>query len=313
MKTLPKPRSDSDADVLSPIHQTPFLGPDTVGRRFLIMAETDSAALLATARRRHWNSPEDLSELSLSCFAAGHYEEAETLCRRILELRPNDEQAGVNLSAALIEQNRLSEAEQELLALRRRCPRSSHALANLSRVHFRQDRPRAGLAAARQALALDPNNVHALQLLYAAGHETDRLPETVRELEKLAASASDAWVPLLTLAQHYHTTGDEEAALHCFRGALERSPNSARVLHGFSGFLGETGRLGLLIEVVENARRAGPVPPEAAYNLARAYAEIGRPDLASEVLGWLWPQVPPPWHDILLQLREELGEAPPLH
>jgi len=282
---------------------------DGSGEEIVMTREQDRQVLLEFAQRREWDDAETLREIAMACFHSAYFPEAAAICRRILELEPDDDGALLHLGVGLLHDGQLAEAERAVLDYLRRCPDCVVGLVNLAKVYAELGREADALAALERALDLDPDHTHALDLFYLTLREAGRTQEALERLERMAQERPEAWGPCRTLAQHWQRENDIEGAVACYLRAFERAPRNAELLRTLSGYLGQAGRPDELVRVVERAARLGPIPPEATYNLARAYLELGRADDARALLEALRGGATPAWQPILDDLAAAIEAA----
>lgn len=275
----------------------------------LVTREEDRQILLEYARRHKWGDAGVLREIAMACFQAGYFPEAEAVCRRILELDPDDKGALLHVGVALLHDGRPAEAEAVVQEYLRCCPECSVGQVNLAKIYAETGRQSEADAALERALELDPDNAHALDLFYLGLRDTGQTAAALRRLERLAQTHPCAWGPYRAIAQHWQREGDPEQALAYCRRAYERAPRSGELLRALSGYLGQQGHLEELVSVVEGAARLGPIPPEATYNLARAYLELGRIGEARSLCDALRAGATPAWQPVLAALDEAIEEA----
>jgi len=279
------------------------------GEEVLVTREQDREILFEYAQRHKWSDAATLREIAMACFQAGYFPEAETICRHILELDPGDDGALLHVGVALFHDGRLGEAETVVREYLRRCPNCAVGHVNLAKIYAEVGRQAEADYALDCALELDPDNTHALDLFYLGLREAGQTAAALHRLERLARAHPSSWGPYRAIALHWQREGDLEQALAYCRRAFERAPRNEELLRALSGYLGQQGHLEELVSVVEQAARFGPVPPEATYNLARAYLELGRVDQARSLSEALRAGATPAWQPVLAALDEAIEEA----
>jgi len=282
---------------------------DGSGEEIAMTREQDRQVLLELAQRRQWDDAETLREIAMACFHSGYFPEAAAICRRILELDPEDDGALLHLGVALLHDEQLGEAETTVLDYLRRCPECAVGHVNLAKVYGEMGRETDAVGALDRALDLDPDNTHALDLLYLTLREAGRTQAALDRLEHVAQDQPQSWGPYRTIAQHWQREDVVEQAVGYYLRAFERAPRSAELLRTLSGYLGQQGRIEELVSVVEWAAQLGPISPEATYNLARAYLELGRVEPARALLEALRGGATPAWKPVLDDLAAAIEEA----
>ena len=284
----------------------PYQGDANDESQVLVARDDDRRIILRAAKDQYWDQPDVLRRLAVQCLISEYCPEATQICRRIVGLRPDDEDAQVHLGASLIGQQDFAEAERVLNAHLARCPDSSYGYANLAKVYYQTGREAEAAEVVRRACECDPNNTNALNMHYFELLDEGGEEALVAGMLALAEASPDAWGPYRTLAQHFERVHDIRQGVLYLRKALDRGPNEPELLYYASGCLGESGLLDELIETLESARQHGDVPAEALYNLARAHLDVGNRRAARQVLEELDCLVGPQWDGLLRQLEREL-------
>ncbi len=287
----------------------PYHSPTDDRQRLLVSRDDDRRILLQAARTLHWDNAEALRHLALQCLAAQYCTEAVEICRQLLSLCPDDKDAQVYLGASLLGDENLGEAERVLTEHINKYPQSSYGYANLAKVYYQTGREDKAREAVQSACECDPDNTNALTMYYFELMDEGGQEAVVATMTDLARRNPDAWGPWWAIAQHFDRVGDVRRGVLYVRKALDRGPNAPELLYYASGYLGENGLLDELIETLESARRHGYVPPEALYNLTRAYIDIGDNEAARRVLDELEYIAGPRWRGLLWQLEEELDST----
>ena len=111
-------------------------------------------------RRRVQKDPASIAfaQLAEEYRRAGEYSESVDVCRAGLAIHQGYLSARVTLGRALIELNRLEEAQQELELVLARAPENLAAIRGLAEIHYRRGEFRAALAQYRAALLLAQND-----------------------------------------------------------------------------------------------------------------------------------------------------------
>jgi Tfp pilus assembly protein PilF len=134
------------------------------------------------------NNEANLSNyLQLRLTFAVNYTEAADLCRKLLKLRPED---ATLLDAYAVCLSRLdapaAEVEKYYRAAISASPTYPNAMANLAQHLWVQRRDAEALELSRECLALEPNDVVAVEVwLYLYAHSTDSRSEALRALKSL--------------------------------------------------------------------------------------------------------------------------------
>jgi len=128
-------------------------------------------------RRRVTKDPASIAfaQLAEECRRAGQYEESIEVCRAGLHIHPGYLSARVTLGRALIELNKLVEAQEELDFVLKNAPENLAAIRGLADIHHRNGELAEALKHYRAALALAKNDPD--------------LQQTVDELERAVEPA----------------------------------------------------------------------------------------------------------------------------
>ena len=192
-------------------------------------------------------------------------------------------------AAALVEADRLADAEAVLLQVLDRTPADADAWDRLAAVRLQRDEPQGALAAIERAIAVDPDRAglhikrgRALTLL-------GRHADAAAAFQHAAALAPDDLGVQGACGDGLLTIGDDAAAEACFRQALALRPVGAgdRVsvaIHVNMGIaLEKQGRLADAIAACETALAAEPELLAARNNLAGVLKNQARIDEAVEL------------------------------
>ncbi len=128
--------------------------PDSARKKTLYGSAMETAENL---RQLTPDDPEAMSVLGRAALGAGQYTVAEGAFRTVLATRPGACHALVNLSRAVLAQNRVGEAEQILDDAARCAPAMPEVHEGLGRVYFRQQRFSLALEAFRRANEIQPS------------------------------------------------------------------------------------------------------------------------------------------------------------
>lgn len=226
----------------------------------------------------------------------------ERLCRRVVELEPDNARAWTLLGATLVRRRRRqgSEATGEAeiaraLALDPELSMSHAAHATLLLDKGRYDD---AAAAAATAIRLDPDGYEAL---IAAGRSCIMLRDftsAISHFERAAALAPNEYTASSLVIQCYQGRGDQEAALDACRRALARIERIVAAEPDHSESLGHgAGILALLGErerAHEWASRASVLEPDnmnLQANLVCAWAISGDAEAALDALERISPRM----------------------
>ena len=225
----------------------------------------------------------------------GRLAEAEAFARQAIETRPGQPAHAHMLADILLRQDRPGRIHRGVAARRSRSNRTSRDSSSCSAGPWRApERMAEAIAAARHAVALDPDNAsiqgHLGTLLVQSGDVQDA--ETNLQA-LLAANPDDAGL----YEQYGHLLarlGRPDEAEAAFRRAMDLAPNAAGPLAGLSHTLARLGRHHEAIAAIEAAIEFEPTflavsRPSRQPALDRRAMRRGRGGLS----GRRWPSIPP--------------------
>lgn len=210
--------------------------------------------------------------------AGGRYGEAEALARALLDEGVDTPTLRHDLAFALLCQRRADEAERELAEAERRFGAQA-ALATLrARVAMMLERGADSVEYARQAVALDPDDVSAQGVLALALFDDSRFDEAGLVAASALARDADQHESLLVAGTLALWRQDVDAAQAAFERGLRRHANSGRALSGLGQALMLRNRLDDARPVLEHAVRAMPDHIGTWHALAWTQLLSGRRD-----------------------------------
>jgi len=154
-------------------------------------------------------------------------------------------------------------------------PNSAMGHANRANVLLALGRTEDAHAAARQALALDPNDVSAIQVLVAG----DDGPAGALERTKQLAAEVKGWGVLRVAGDLAATMGDETSAVAYWKQAMALGADDATIANLLAQ-LGQSGRIDELVAIADELPRLGERDPGLRWNVAAGYEAAGRIDEA---------------------------------
>jgi len=184
----------------------------------------------------------------------------------------------LGVASALLAQDDLARAEDELYGFVSRRPDSPVGHLLLARCHARRGRQEAALASVARALELDPNDLDALDLLYRLLDHADGVEAAMRALGAIATttSAPGPWVALAGLAL---AAGDSGVAAQWLEQARPRLAGAGpELLAAATGIYAELGAPEGVIALLEEGAGEHPFPLLA--RLIDAYVATGEIRLA---------------------------------
>ncbi|GMW01939.1 MAG: hypothetical protein AMXMBFR84_30750 [Candidatus Hydrogenedentota bacterium] len=209
--------------------------------RYLSILEAKAAARPDDAKALH-----DLAEQLVSMDRA---DEAEPLCRRVLERDPLDLPAATTLANLLLNRGDTEEASHVLETLERHGIAPPHVLTALAAVDIREGRLDAATARLDGALTQAPNHILARLYVARAADLAGHPPEAQRHLELACGFAPGLPEPVARLralrfrleADNTLRSGDHRMALALYVQALKEDPEDPLVHWGLARTLDGLG------------------------------------------------------------------------
>lgn len=241
----------------------------------------------------NWEDCERLREIGKACILNKYFDLAEMVFERVMELDPDDDDAVIQFSSALLNQRRWDEAEEIISNYFSTDPTSSVAHQFLSVIYEKKGEYQKSQAEMYKALECDPNNENALWMAYWRVHKLSGNEAALQEMQDLATKYPKAWGPIYIMARHFEDL-DPKNAKKYYESALQRDDSDA-ILTSYTAFLGKIGSYREMIKIVEASRKRRSVDFRVLFNLGEAYLEEGQVDEAYDVSLELQGVVPPPY------------------
>lgn len=278
----------------------------------------------------HFDQAKNLFFAGLALYEQGDFYQAEIKFREALTLVPDRLSTIMNLSNALIKQNKIEAARelcQKALALDEG---ATEAWITLGLTYHAQSRHDDAIANFDKALAIDPNHAaawnnkgtalselgqpdaalacfdHALRIKTDFAEAHSNRARALKELARLndALDSCDLAITLNPgLAEAHNnrghilqTLGRREDALASYERAIELSPDYAEAHNNRGNLLQELARSHEAIDSYCRAIQIKPDYPEAHFNLALCY--LGTGDFARG-----WPEHEWRWQSALIRKR----------
>jgi tetratricopeptide (TPR) repeat protein len=218
------------------------------------------------------------------CRTEGRLMEAESVCRKIIEARPNSPEAEHLLGIIAHQSGKIGEAIEHIQQAVKLAPQVAIYHANLGEMCRLAGRVDDAIAAGRRALALNPNYAGALSNLGIALFDQGNFEEALALYDR--AVALDP-----SFAQAHSNRGNALQRLKRFaeaepsyRRALELQPSFADALNNLGTCLRELKRSEEAEAVYRKAIELMPNDPDTLDNLALALKDLDRLDEAAELL-----------------------------
>ncbi|UCD92764.1 MAG: tetratricopeptide repeat protein [Methanobacteriota archaeon] len=255
----------------------------------------------------NWDDSARLKEIGEACILNKYFDVAEMVFERVMELDPDDDDAVIQFSSALLNQKRWDEAEEIISNYFSTDPTSSVAHQFLAVIHEKKGDPQKSAAEMYKALECDPNNENALWMAYWRAHKSSGDEGALQEMQDLGEKYPKAWGPIYIMARHFEDL-DPKNAKRFYESALQRDDSDA-ILISFTAFLGKAGRYRDMIKIVEASRKKRSVDFRVLFNLGEAYLEEGEIDKAYDVSLELQGVATPPYKKRLRNLIHRIHDA----
>lgn len=201
----------------------------------------------------------------------GRLEEADQQVRLALTDPETQAVACSILGVIRLQQTRLEESAGFFQKAIRLEPRLLGAHLNLAQVYTLQGKPQMALSLFERVLRLDPSNATARIALARSQMEKGNYRRSLALAQPAVSAFKRSPDGLLVLATNYLKTGDRKAAAELARDwvRLTDAPEGAAI--GFALLLAEGSVVPAAITVLEHAKQSGTPSYELAFNLGGAY------------------------------------------
>jgi tetratricopeptide (TPR) repeat protein len=212
--------------------------------------------------------------------------EAEPHFRKAFFMDPSFADARNNLCKNLIRQNRLDEAVICYKELLQHGGKSAEIYYNLATLLKMQNKYDEAIQFYNSALATDPNDNESRKKMASIFIETGRLNEAIEQLNKALLSDSNKAEIYVSLGALYYQSGNYEQAIQSWTKAVDMRFNNVEVFNNLAWLLATADNVSAqdAERAIELSRRAceqvGYQRPDFLDTLAAAYAAGGRFDEA---------------------------------
>lgn len=204
------------------------------------------------------------------------YSEAETVCRKSLDLKPDYADGHNTLSIALRSQNKLDEAEQSGRKALRLRPDSAEILVNLGLILNKKKEYAEAESCYRSALALHPDFAEALCGLSSTLDATGRTAEALKAVRQAIDLKPSFFAAYNALGCILDNEGNFDEAETAYQRALQLKPGHIESLHNLGRTLHNLDRHEEAIAVYKQVLQAEPNRAECHYNLGNTLLALGR-------------------------------------
>ena len=217
------------------------------------------------------------------CHQADDYEQAESLCRQILEAQPEQAEAWRLLGEVCLFQGKYAQAVAGYQQALRLGPGPAESYNNLGVALTQQDQPDEAIGYYRQALGLKPDYVEAANNLGVALTQQGQLSEAVALLREALRHKPDYAEAHNSLGIALEAQGLLDEAVACYHQALRYRPNYPKAYNNLGIALAAQGKLDEAVASYRQSLRLSPNSSDAGNNLAAVLVQQGKWDEA--VLG----------------------------
>jgi len=249
--------------------------------------------------------------------------QAVPLLQRLVQVKPHDVAAEIDLGTAYAATGQFQKAERELTEVRRTGPHNPEVLVPLAAIDLKTNRARDAVPLLLEAAHVAPDQYKPHYLLGSAYNRTGEFQSAAKELElaaKLDPTNSDVQYQLaqaynrLGLPKQYQTAMARFGALKKESQEATESPEEAPSLLLEAEPLARAGKFAEAIDLVKKALSLDPGNDAFLYRLASFYYDAGQYDLAGQSARQAIAKAPSEWvYHYLLGLAEErtrqAGEA----
>jgi tetratricopeptide (TPR) repeat protein len=134
----------------------------------------------------------------------------------------------------------------------------------------------------REILAVDPNQVDALNLMGVVMQAAGDLEMAEHLIKTASELAPDYFAPFVNLGNVLQAAGRLDEAIEAFRRAMKLDPKSVETLNNLASALNAVGNSAEALDAAERALKMLPAFPEALINKGNALLGLGRAEDAVE-------------------------------
>ncbi len=284
---------------------------DQSGQEILIPKEEWRLRVLPGTIKTAWEDSEKLYNLLAMALQDGFAADVLDAARHLSEVEPKSTRATCVFAIALLQTDRLDEAEAVLQKHLTNNGEDGYVLTNLAKVYAARNQHEKAEATLWHALEVDPNQDNALTWYVATQRERFGSDAGIEALRRVVA-IDGAWRPQLWLARAALEDHHLEQAVALYHQCLARAgePVPADVIMQISGDLGNHGWFQDLIDLTEPIFRPEVHGLPTGNNLIKANLALGRRNAAIVILNQLNSFKRPDWRQTLDYWETQIAEAP---
>jgi tetratricopeptide (TPR) repeat protein len=231
-------------------------------------------------------------QAAIGYYEAGNARQAESLCREVMKIQPQNTGA-LFLSGLICQES--NEFDQAILFYQKALqldPALVSAYYNLGSVFQEKRQPDDAVTYYQKALELNPTLADAWNALGVIFQEKGQSEDAIRHYQKAVALDPDLADAYYNLGKVFWETGRRDEAITYYQKALQLNPNSAEVYNNLGFCLQEKGRYDEALAYFQRAIGLDPNFAEAYFNLALFYHDRNLPDEAVKYYGKAIEQKP---------------------
>jgi putative PEP-CTERM system TPR-repeat lipoprotein len=255
-----------------------------VGLGQLAALEGDPAEAWRRAQlaiERHPKAPDAIRFAAALKLDAGKHEEALTLLRQVLALRPGDAHTHLDVAKLLLDAGKFKESQASIDAARRSASGGLHIVYTLALLEFRQNRHAEAKEQLHQILKVAPDYPPALLLSGAIELSLGTRQLAITQLEKFLSTEPNHPHASRLLGAAHLQAGNAQAAAAVVAKALDKYPHDVELL----AVAGEAAlRMGKYSEAAALFERASiEAPDKPVLRAAVGLSKLGAGDTARAI------------------------------
>ena len=219
-------------------------------------------------------------QLALKHYQAGNFQQAQSICREILNVQPDNADALHLLGIIYYQLNDYDSAIQYTQKALQFSPADADAYYNLGNAREAKGQLDEAVTCYQKALQLDPNFAEAYNNLGHCFYGKGQLDEAINCYQKALQINPNYPEAHNNLGYALHDKGQLDESIFRYKKAIELNPNNPGLCNKLGVVLGEKGQFDEAITYFQKALQLDPDDATAYYNIGKAYTEKGHVDEA---------------------------------
>jgi len=283
---------------------------DRYGRELFITKQDWRKNVLPGAIQAEWTNPDQLYGVILGALNDGFRADVVDAARQLHAIDKDAVRGACVWGIVLMEEDRLSEAEQVFRDFLAKHGESGVILTNLAKVYAKRDDHTEAERILWRALEVDPNQDNGFGWYEVIQRERGGEEAGLAAMRRVAALPG-SWLAQLWLARAALQSRGLPSALALYRESLARAPRPlpGDVLMQVSGDLGNAGHLPEVLELVEPHFDPATHGLAVGNNLIKAHLDLGQTDDSRRIVDQLYALNRPDWKETLSFWDTELAKA----